>query len=156
MSVPKGRAERDSTGRNESPADHVILDRNPPLAWPLHSGDKEVSTLKPTSKEKCCLLANGQSLGTVGGAGAGEQEEPGTNDSPPWEQRFPDLRPGSCLRGGGGGGPWAGAPSELRHPSTESPGAECGRGSTCNPPRALPSTGPPAEGLGASAIPRPL
>lgn len=141
MSAPKRLAKRDGTGRNERPAVHVILDRNPPQLGPLlrRQGGQHLEANE--QRKNAALLANGQSLGTVGGAGAGQQEEPGTKDSPSWEQPLPDLRPGSCLQGA-----WAGAPSELRHPSTKSPGAECGRGSTCHPSRAPPS----AQGLGAS------
>lgn len=105
MSAPKRLAKRDGTGRNERPAGHVILDRNPPQLGPLlrRQGGQHLEANE--QRKNAALLANGQSLGTVGGAGAGQQEEPGTKDSPSWEQPLPDLRPGSCLQGA-----WAGDP----------------------------------------------
>lgn len=67
------------------------------LEWPLHFGDREVRTLKPTSQksssEKCCLLANVQSAGT-GGGGAQSQRR---NDSHSVRSPFQPCL-GSCLR----------------------------------------------------------
>lgn len=72
------------------------------LDWPLHLGDREVRTWKPTSQknssEKCWLPANVRSAGTGGGGVESQRKSDSHSVRSPFQ---PCL--GSCLREDEGG-----------------------------------------------------
>lgn len=72
------------------------------LDWPLHLGDREVKTWKPTSQknssEKCWLPANVRSAGTGGGGAESQRKSDSHSVRSPFQ---PCL--GSCLREDEGG-----------------------------------------------------